>query len=123
MKTTKTTRTTETTTTTTLDISDSDSDSTLSEGLVVVPVMVPVPVVVETGGEARRQVESMKTEMNEMRVRTAQLQNHAMEEMQEAEDMKKKKFMNEAMIKKTVGSLVTLVTVVGVILGVKFGLF
>ena len=69
-------------------------------------------------------MESMKTEMNEMRVRTAQLQNHAREKMQEAEDIKKEKFMNEAMIKKTVGSVVTLVAVaVGIILGVKFGLF
>ena len=66
----------------------------------------------------------MKTEMNEMRVRTAQLQNHAREKMQEAKDIKKEKFMNEAMIKKTVGSVVTLVAVaVGIILGVKFGLF
>ena len=73
MKTTKTTKTRETTTTTTLDMSDSDSDSA-PEGLVVVPVIVPVPVVVERGGEATRQMESMKTEMNEMRVRTAQLQ-------------------------------------------------
>ena len=69
-------------------------------------------------------MESMKTEMNEMRVRTAQLQNHAREKMQEAKDIKKEKFMNEAMIKKTVGSVVTLVAVaVGIILGVKFGLF
>ena len=69
-------------------------------------------------------MESMKTEMNEMRVRTTQLQNHAREKMQEAEDIKKEMFMNEAMIKKTVGSVVTLVAVaVGIILGVKFGLF
>ena len=52
-------------------------------------------------------MDSMKVEMNEMRVRTAQLQNHAREKMQEAEDIKKEKFMNEAMIKKTVGSVVT----------------
>ena len=55
----------------------------------------------------------MKTEMNEMRVRTAQLQNHALEQMQRAEDMKKERFMNEAMIKKVVGSVTTLAAVVG----------
>ena len=75
------------------------------------------------GGGARREMESMKEEMNEMRVRTEQMQNHAMEQMQEAEDIKKKKFMNEAMIKKTVGTVVSMVAVVGVILGYKFGLF
>ena len=66
-------------------------------------------------------MESMKEEMDEMRVRTEQMQNHAME--QEAEDIKKKKFMDEAMIKKTVGGVVTVVAFVGVPLGYKFGLF
>ena len=65
----------------------------------------------------------MKEEMDEMRVRTEQMQNHAMEQMQEAEDIKKKKFMDEAMIKKTVGGVVTVVSFVGVPLGYKFGLF
>ena len=51
------------------------------------------------------------------------MQNHAMEQMQEAEDIKKKKFMDEAMIKKTVGGVVTVVAFVGVPLGYKFGLF
>ena len=68
-------------------------------------------------------MESMKEEMDEMRVRTEQMQNHAMEQMQEAEDIKKKKFMDEAMIKKTVGGVVTVVAFVGVPLGYKFGLF
>ena len=53
-----------------------------------------------------------------MRVRTAQLQNHAMEQMQEAEEIKKKKFMT----KKFVGGVVALLVVVGIGLGVKFGL-
>ena len=65
----------------------------------------------------------MKTEMNEMRVRTKQLENHAMEKMQEAEEIKKRKFMNEAMIKKTVTVVLSIAMLVGIGLGVKFGLF
>ena len=65
----------------------------------------------------------MKTEMNEMRVRTKQLENHAMEKMQEAEEIKKRKFMNEAMIKKTVTAVLSIAMLVGIGLGVKFGLF
>ena len=68
-------------------------------------------------------MEPMKEEMNEMRVRTEQMQNHAMEQMQEAKDIKMKKFLDEAMIKKTVGSVFTVVAFVGVPLGNKFGLF
>ena len=65
----------------------------------------------------------MKTEMKEMRVRTAQLENRAMEKMQEAEEIKKRKFMNEAMIKKTVTVVLSIAMLVGIGLGVKFGLF
>ena len=68
-------------------------------------------------------MEPMKEEMNEMRVRTEQMQNHAMEQMQEAKDIKMKKFLDEAMIKKTVGSVFTVVAFVGVPLGIRFGLF
>ena len=65
----------------------------------------------------------MKKKMNEMQVRTEQLQNHAREKLQEAEEIKKKKFMDEAMIKKIVASIVTLAGITGIALGVKFGLF
>ena len=65
----------------------------------------------------------MKTEMNEMRVRTKQLENRAMEKMQEAEEIKKRKFMNEAMIKKTVSAVLFTAMLVRIGLGVKFGLF
>ena len=55
----------------------------------------------------------MKTEMNEMKLRTAQLENHAHKKMQEAEEIKKRKFMNDVRIKQ----------LVGIGLGVKFGIF
>ena len=65
----------------------------------------------------------MKEDMNEMRMRTDQMQNHAMEQMKEVKDIKKKKFMEKAMIKKTVGKVVTVVAFYRVPLGIKFGLF
>ena len=70
--------------------------------------------------EARRK---MKTEMDEMRVRTTELQNHAAEKMQEAEQIKKRKFMNQAMMNNIVYAVIFLIFVVGGALGIKFGLF
>ena len=61
--------------------------------------------------------------MNEMKLRTAQLENHAHKKMQEAEEIKKRKFMNEAMIKKTVSAVLFIAMLVRIGLGVKFGLF
>ena len=122
MRRTKTTTTTERTEKTEWR-GDSDSDSE-TEGVVVVPVVIPVPVLIENGGgEARREVDNMMKKMNEMQVRTEQLQNHAREKLQEAEEIQKKKFMDEAMIKKVVGSIVTVAGTAGIALGVKFGLF
>ena len=46
-----------------------------------------------------------------------------LEKMQEAEEIKKRKFMNEAMIKKTVSAVLFTAMLVGIGLGVKFGLF
>ena len=74
-------------------------------------------------------VEKMKKEHRRMRnemteeeilteMRFAQLQNQTVEQMREAEDIKKKKFMT----KKFVGGVVALLAVVGIGLGVTFGL-
>ena len=64
----------------------------------------------------------MKTAHNEHRA--AHLQNHGMEPMQAAEDVKKEKLMNKTWIKnkKMLGIGVAMLAVVGISLGLKFGL-
>ena len=84
----------------------------------MIRILTPDP-----GGEARRKVEAMKTEMNEMRVRTAQLENHAHEKMQEAEEIKKRKFMCDARIKQLASIVLFVAMSLGIGLGVKFGIF